>query len=71
MAYGNIAFDLIMENKAGRMVCLRNGEYDNVPIEIVTSQKKVVNIDKYYDPVRLRPLYKSFTHKPFFIVTSD
>ena len=71
MAYGNIALDLVMENKAGRMVCLRNGEYDNVPIEIVTSQKKVVDIDKYYDPERLRPLYKSFTHKPFFIVTSD
>jgi len=71
MAYGNIALDLIMENKTGRMVCLRNGEYDNVPIDIVTSQKKVVDIDKYYDPERLRPLYKSFTHKPFFIVTSD
>jgi 6-phosphofructokinase 1 len=37
----------------------------------VTGQKKVVDIDKYYDPVRLRPIYESFTHKPFFIVTSD
>ena len=71
MAYGNIALDLVMEKRSGRMVCLRNGEYDNVPIEIVTSAKKVVDIDKYYDAERLRPLYKSFTHKPMFIVTSD
>jgi 6-phosphofructokinase 1 len=71
MAYGNIALDLIMDKRTGRMVCLRNGEYDDVPIEIVTSAKKVVDLDKYYDRERLRPLYKSFHHKPFFIVTND
>jgi 6-phosphofructokinase len=71
MAYGNIAFDLVMDKRSGRMVCLRNGEYDDVPIEIVTSMKKVVDLDKYYDRERLRPLYKSFSHKPFFIVTND
>ena len=67
---GNLALDLILDNKSGRMVCLRNGEYDNVPIEIVTSKKKVVDVDKYYDRERLRPLYKSFHQKPLFIMTS-
>jgi 6-phosphofructokinase 1 len=71
MAYGNLALDLVLDKKSGRMVCLRNGEYDDVPIEIVTSKKKVVDVDKYYDPDRLRPLYKSFHHKPLFIMTSD
>ena len=71
MAYGNLALDLIMEGKSGRMVCLRNGEYDNVPIDIVTSKKKVVDVDKYYDPDRLRPLYTSFHQKPMFIMTTD
>jgi 6-phosphofructokinase 1 len=71
MAFGNIALDLLLEGKSGRMVCLRNGEYDHVPVEIVTSQKKVVDIEKYYDRERLRPLYKSFLQKPFFIVTND
>jgi 6-phosphofructokinase 1 len=61
MAFGNLALDLIMEKKSGRMVCLRNGEYDNVPIEIVTSKKKIVDVDKYYDGERLRPLYKTST----------
>jgi 6-phosphofructokinase 1 len=71
MAYGNLALDLILDKKAGRMVCLRNGEYDNVPIELVTSTKKVVDVDKYYERERLRPLYKSFNQKPLFIMTSD
>jgi len=71
MAFGNLALDLILDKKFGRMVCLRNGEYDNVPVEIVTSKKKVVDVDKYYDRERLRPLYKSFNQKPLFIMTSD
>ncbi len=71
MAYGNTALDLIMDHKSGRMVCLHNGEYDHVPVEIVTSRKKTIDVDKYYDRDRLRPLFKSFQQKPFFIVTSD
>jgi 6-phosphofructokinase 1 len=71
MAFGNLALDLILDKKFGRMVCLRNGEYDDVPIEIVTSKKKIIDVDKYYDRERLRPLYKSFHQKPLFIMTSD
>jgi 6-phosphofructokinase 1 len=71
LAYGSIALDLIIDKKFGRMVCLHNGEYDNVPIDIITSRKKVVDVDKYYDRDRLRPLYKSFSHTPAFIITSD
>nr|HUM34146.1 ATP-dependent 6-phosphofructokinase [Candidatus Saccharicenans sp.] len=63
MAYGNLALDLVMENKMGRMVCLRNGEYDHIPLEIVTSYKKRIDLDKYYDRERLRPLYKNFYQK--------
>jgi 6-phosphofructokinase 1 len=71
MAYGNLALDLILDGKFGRMVCLRSGEYDDVPIDIVVSRKKLVDVDKYYDRDRLRPLYKSFHQKPLFIMTSE
>ena len=71
MAFGTLALDLIMENRTGRMVCLCNGVYDNVPIEVVTSRKKAIDVDKYYSRDRLRPLYKSFGQKPLFIMTSD
>jgi ATP-dependent phosphofructokinase / diphosphate-dependent phosphofructokinase len=71
MAFGNLALDLILEKTSGRMVSLRNGRYDNVPIEMVTSTKKTVDVDKYYNTERLRPYYKSFNDKPLFIMTSD
>ncbi|MBC7364181.1 MAG: ATP-dependent 6-phosphofructokinase [Candidatus Aminicenantes bacterium] len=71
MAYGNLALDLVLENKTGRMVCLRNGEYDHVPLEIVTSFKKHIDVEKYYDRERLRPLYRNFYKKPFLILSAD
>jgi hypothetical protein len=42
-----------------------------VPIEVVSSKKKVVDIDRYYNCERLRPHYKNFEEKPLFIMTSD
>lgn len=71
MAYGNLALDLILKDTPGRMVSLRKGKYNNVPIDVVASTKKVVDLEKYYNKERLRPKYKSFINKPLFIMTSD
>jgi 6-phosphofructokinase 1 len=71
MAYGNLALDLILEGAHGRLVTLKNGRYDNSPIEVVTSFKKTVDVEKYYNTDRLRPFYKSFESKPLFIMASD
>ncbi len=71
MAYGNLALDLIMQGVHGRLVVLKNGRYDNVPINVVTSTSKIVDVRKHYNVERLRPHYKSFTMKPLFIMTSE
>ena len=71
MAYGNLALDLIMHGVHGRLVVLKNGRYDNVPVEVVTSTKKTVNVDKYYNKERLRPLYTDLEKTPLFIMASD
>jgi len=71
MAYGNLALDLVLSGIHGRLVVLKNGRYDNVPLEVIVSFKKNVNVEKHYDTQRLRPLYKSFEMKPLFIMTSD
>jgi 6-phosphofructokinase len=71
MALGNLALDMILQGISGRLISLRNGKYDNVPIEVVTSTKKVVDVAKYYNTERLRPHYKSFNLKPLFVMTSD
>ena len=71
MAYGNLALDLILSGVHGRLVVLKNGRYDNVPIDVVTSMKKTVNVDKHYNRERLRPNYRSFAMQPLFIMTSE
>ncbi|MBN1250736.1 MAG: 6-phosphofructokinase [Bacteroidales bacterium] len=71
MAYGNLALDLILKGIHGRLVVLKNGRYDNMPIDVVTSSKKIVNIRKYYNTERLRPYYNSFEMSPLFIMTSE
>ncbi len=71
MAYGNLALDLILKGIHGRLVVLKNGRYDNVPIEFITSTSKKVNIEKFYNVERLRPFYKSFEMQPQFIMTSE
>lgn len=71
MAYGNLALDLILQGVHGRLVILKDGKYHNAPIDVVTSTKKAVNVEKYYHTDRLRPHYKSFEAKPLFIMTGD
>lgn len=71
MAYGNLALDLILDGIHGRLVVLNNGRYGNVPIEVITSSKKIVNVEKHYNKERLCPYYKSFEMLPLFIMTSE
>ena len=71
MAYGNLALDLILKDVHGRIVVLKNGRYDNLPIDVVTSSKKVVDVTEHYNTERLRPFYHSFEMRPFLLMASD
>ena len=71
MAFGNLALDLILKGVHGRLVVLKNGRYDNMPLDVVTATKKVVNVPHFYDTERYRPKYENFEMKPLFIMTSE
>lgn len=71
MAFGNLALDLILGGFYGRLVVLKNGRYDDVPIEVVTNSSKIVKVDKYYNIERLRPHYHRFEMKPMFLMAAD
>jgi ATP-dependent phosphofructokinase / diphosphate-dependent phosphofructokinase len=71
MAFGNIAFDLVLSNTSGRLVNMHNGVYDTTSLDVITGHHKVVDVEKYYSTDRLRPTYESFMRQPFFIMTSD
>ncbi|MEX1185966.1 MAG: ATP-dependent 6-phosphofructokinase [Gemmatimonadaceae bacterium] len=70
MAFGNLALDLILKKQFGRLVSVHRGFYDSVSISSVTSEKKVVDVKKYYHTERLRPIYE-FDGAPLLIMTSD
>jgi len=71
MAFGNLALDLLLKGVHGRLVVLKNGRYDNMPLDVVTATKKVVNVNQFYDTNRYRPKYENFEMKPQFIMTSE
>ncbi len=69
MAYGTLALELVKKGVSGQLVCVRNGVYDNVPIDVIIGTKKVVDIEKYYHPDRLRPKFSAFDHSPVFLMS--
>ncbi|HKZ44970.1 MAG TPA: 6-phosphofructokinase [Anaerolineales bacterium] len=71
MAFGNLALDLVLNSIHGRLVVLKNGRYDNMPIDVVTSKSKIVDVAQFYDTERYRPKYENFGSKPLFIMTSE
>ncbi len=71
MAYGNLALDLILKEIHGRLVVLKDGRYDNMPLDVITNHSKVVNVKEHYNTERLRPHYRSFQMKPLFIMTTE
>jgi 6-phosphofructokinase len=71
MAFGNLALDLLLKGVHGRLVVLKNGRYDNMPLDVVTATKKMVNVNHFYDTDRYRPIYENFEMKPLFIMTSE
>lgn len=66
MAWGNLALDLILKGESGKLVCLQKGKYGSEDLEVVTSQEKLVNVDKYYNVERLRPKYHSYFGNSIF-----
>ncbi len=71
MAFGNLALDLLLKGLHGRLVVLKNGRYDNVPLDVITATKKLVDVKQFYNTDRLRPKYESFEMKPMFIMTGE
>jgi len=71
MAFGNLALDLILRGESGRLVSVHNGVYDSVPIDVISGRKKVVDVARFYNTERFRPIYETFNRAPLFIMTGD
>ncbi len=67
MSYGNLAMQLIQREEYGKLVALQGGRYTTVPVEIVLTGKKQVDVEAYYDKVNYKPKVKDFLGVPMFL----
>jgi 6-phosphofructokinase len=65
--YASLAISLIKEGASGRMVALREGKYTHVPMSMVTSGVKRVDVDEFYDVEQYRPRIRNVLGKPMFL----
>jgi 6-phosphofructokinase 1 len=67
MSYGNLAMQLIKRNETGKMVALQGGKYATVPLDIIMSGKKRVDVPNFYDSVNYVPKVRDFLGVPMFL----
>ncbi len=65
--YANMALQLIMSGTRGRMVALRDGTYTHVPMSMISSGLKRVDVDELYDVNEYKPKVRHVMGKPMFL----
>ncbi|MBC8330839.1 MAG: 6-phosphofructokinase [Anaerolineae bacterium] len=67
VSFGNLAFDQVVLGHTGRMVALQQGNYTTVPLPMVISAKKTVDVTALYDAKNYKPKIKDMLGKPMFM----
>ncbi len=65
--FANLAADLILAGKTGRLVAIQNGRYTAEPLDIVGEGKKRVNVERFYDVEKYRPNIIGVMGLPMFL----
>jgi 6-phosphofructokinase len=65
--YANMALQLILSGTRGRMVALRDGTYTHVPMSMISTGLKRVDVDELYDVNEYKPKVRHVMGKPMFL----
>jgi 6-phosphofructokinase 1 len=65
--YGNIAADLALRGQTGQMVALREGVYTTVPMDVIGTGVRRVDVDQLYDSETYRAKVSHILGKPMFL----
>ena len=65
--YAHLAMDLIIKGESGRMVAIREGIYTHIPMNMVTSGLKRVDVEQLYDASEYLPKVRNVMGKPLFL----
>jgi 6-phosphofructokinase 1 len=65
--FGSLAADLLRRGDTGKMVAVVDGRYTAVPIEVSSSGRKRVDVDRFYDVANYRPKVADVMGMPMFL----
>ncbi len=65
--YANMAIDLFLKNTYGRLVALNRGTYTDIPLSIIGTGQKRVDVRELYDVGEYRPKVMHVSGKPMFL----
>ncbi len=67
VSYGSLALDQVAMGHTGRMVALQQAIYTTVPLDLVITAKKRVDVTALYDIENYRPRVRDTLGKPMFL----
>jgi ATP-dependent phosphofructokinase / diphosphate-dependent phosphofructokinase len=66
-SFGNLAMQLVRRGETGKMVALHGGKYTTVPIDMIMTGKKHVDVPSFYDIENYKPRVRDFMGVPMFL----
>jgi ATP-dependent phosphofructokinase / diphosphate-dependent phosphofructokinase len=67
ISYANLAAELALRKETGQMVALRNGVYTTVPLDLIGTGVRRVDVAQLYDTETYRPKVAHLVNKPMFL----
>jgi 6-phosphofructokinase len=65
--YANMAIDLFLKGVFGRLVTLNRGIYTDIPLGVITTGQRRVDVRELYDIEEYRPVIRNVSGKPMFL----
>lgn len=67
MNFANLAMDMLLDGASGLMTALQDGKYTTVGLSSVIEEVKRVDVDRFYDKERYRPVIRRVQALPMFL----
>jgi 6-phosphofructokinase len=67
ISYANLAADMALRKDTGQMVALREGVYTTVPLDLIGTGVRRVDVAQLYDTETYRPKVTHLVNKPMFL----
>jgi len=66
-SYANLAAEMVLRHETGHMVALHKGVYTTVPLDVIGSGARRVDVEQLYDVETYRPKVAHLIGKPMFL----